>query len=563
MRDRCALLSVYDKTGIEDFARALVAGGWRIYASGGTARTLAAAGIATTDVADLVGGSAILGHRVVTLSREVHAGLLARPVPEDLAELDRLGVPFIDLVCVDLYPLAEEIAKPAATTESVIEKTDIGGPTMLRSAAKGRRIVVSLPEQRAGVLAWLAEGEPNADEFRNALAAQAEAVIADYCLASARYHSRGRFDGVVARATRTLKYGENAGQAPAHLLTTGAGGATVSAGAACADAAALSASMGAATASASADPLALDRLTLLAGTEPSYNNLAEVGRQIQTITHIAAGFERNFGAVPCIALGTKHGNACGAAVGESPVEVVRTMVMGDPRAIFGGLVMLNFAVTQEVAAELLTYGVPEGRRVLDAVTAPSFEPEAVEMLSRKGDKCRFLANEALGRLSTGSLDATPMLRQVRGGVLRQPNYTWVPDLASADVTRIGELSDSQKRDLVLAWAICATSNSNTVTLTRDGGLLGNGVGQQDRVGCCELALKRAADAGHQPAGAVAASDSFFPQSDGPQTLIDAGVGAIWATSGSVRDEDTRELCRRRGVALWQVPDSVGRGFFGH
>ena len=367
MRDRCALLSVYDKTGIEDFARALVAGGWRIYASGGTAKTLAAAGIATTDVADLVGGSAILGHRVVTLSREVHAGLLARPVPEDLAELDGLGVPFIDLVCVDLYPLAEEIGSPGATTASVIEKTDIGGPTMLRSAAKGRRIVVSLPEQRAGVLAWLAEGEPNADEFRNALAAQAEAVIADYCLASARYHSQGRFDGVIAQATRVLKYGENAGQAPAHLLTTGAGGA----------AAAGAATSGAAAAVSTADPLALDHLTLLAGTEPSYNNLAEVGRQIQTITHIAAGFERNYHAVPCIALGTKHGNACGAAVGESPVEVVRTMVMGDPRAIFGGLVMLNFAVTQEVAAELLTYGVPEGRRVLDAVTAPSFEPAAV------------------------------------------------------------------------------------------------------------------------------------------------------------------------------------------
>ena len=395
MRERCALLSVYDKSGIGEFARALAGDGWRIYASGGTARTLAAAGIATTDVADLVGGGAILGHRVVTLSREIHAALLARPVDEDLAELDTLGVPFIDLVCVDLYPLADEIAKPDATPESVIEKTDIGGPTMLRSAAKGRRIVVSLPQQRAAVLAWLADGEPDPAAFRDALAAQAEAVIADYCLASARYHSHGRFDGVVAEATRVLKYGENAPQAPAHLLKV-----------------------------AAADPLALDNLTLLAGTEPSYNNLAEVARQIQTVSHIAAGFARNFGAVPCIALGTKHGNACGAAVGESPVAAVRTMVMGDPRAIFGGLVMLNFAVTEEVAAELLTYGVSEGRRVLDAVTAPSFEPAAVQLLSRKGDKCRFLENEALGALGEASLDATPMLRQVRGGFLRQPNYTW-------------------------------------------------------------------------------------------------------------------------------------------
>jgi len=534
VRERAALLSVYDKSGIEEFARALAEGGWRIYASGGTARTLAAAGIATTDVADLVGGGAILGHRVVTLSREIHAGLLARPVAEDLAELDALGVPFIDLVCVDLYPLADEIAKPDATPDSVIEKTDIGGPTMLRSAAKGRRIVVSLPEQRAEVLAWLARGEPDAASFRDALAAQAEAVIADYCLASARYHSHGRFDGVVAEATRVLKYGENAPQAPAHLLKA-----------------------------ATADPLALDELTLLAGTEPSYNNLAEVARQIQTVSHIAAGFERNFGAVPCIALGTKHGNACGAAVGESPVEAVRTMVMGDPRAIFGGLVMLNFPVTEEVAGELLGFGVSEGRRVLDAVTAPSFEEAAVQLLSRKGDKCRFLANEALATLGEASLDATPMLRQVRGGFLRQPNYTWVADLAAAEVTRIGELSATQRRDVILAWAICATSNSNTVTLCRDGGLIGNGVGQQDRVGCCELALKRAADAGHETAGAVAASDSFFPRADGPATLIDAGIVAIWATSGSVRDAETQELCRSRGVALWQVPDSIGRGFFGH
>jgi phosphoribosylaminoimidazolecarboxamide formyltransferase/IMP cyclohydrolase len=168
VRERCALLSVYDKSGIEHFARALVGGGWRIYASGGTAKTLAAAGIPTTDVADLVGGSAILGHRVVTLSREIHAGLLARPVPEDLAELDELGVPFIDLVCVDLYPLAEEIARPGSTPDSVIEKTDIGGPTMLRSAAKGRRIVISLPEQRAEVLRWLAAGEPDAAEIGRA-----------------------------------------------------------------------------------------------------------------------------------------------------------------------------------------------------------------------------------------------------------------------------------------------------------------------------------------------------------------------------------------------------------
>ncbi|HMK93699.1 MAG TPA: hypothetical protein VK576_11935, partial [Thermoleophilia bacterium] len=428
MRERCALLSVYDKTGIEDFARALSDGGWKIFASGGTASTLEKAGIPTTDVASLVGGGAILGHRVVTLSREIHAGLLARPVPEDLAELDALGVPFIDLVCVDLYPLTAEIAREGSTTESVIEKTDIGGPTMLRSAAKGRRIVISRPQERAAVLAWLAAGEPDPDAFRQTLAARAEAVIADYCLASARYHSHGGFDGFVGEVTRTTKYGENAIQAPANLLDCG-----------------------------TADPLAVERLTLLAGTEPSYNNLAEVARQIQTITHIAAGFERNLGSVPFIALGTKHGNCCGAAVSaDDPIAAVRTMVVGDPRAIFGGLVMLNFEVTAEVATGLLTHGVPEGRRVLDAVTAPAFAPAAIELLSRKGDKCRFLANPALATLGSDSLDDATMFRQVRGGYLRQPNYTWTPDFGAAEVARTGELADAQQRDALLAWAVCST-----------------------------------------------------------------------------------------------------------
>ncbi len=195
---RSALLSVYDKTGIVEFADGLVDLDWTIYASGGTAKALSDAGTPVRDVAELVGGGAILGHRVVTLSREIHAALLARPVEEDLAELEQLGIPFIDLVCVDLYPLAEEIAKSDATPESVIEKTDIGGPTMLRSAAKGRRIVIATPTLRREVLEWLRSGEPEPKAYRNDLAALAEAIVADYCLTSARYLSDGDYDGYVS-----------------------------------------------------------------------------------------------------------------------------------------------------------------------------------------------------------------------------------------------------------------------------------------------------------------------------------------------------------------------------
>jgi phosphoribosylaminoimidazolecarboxamide formyltransferase/IMP cyclohydrolase len=166
-------------------------------------------------------------------------------------------------------------------------------------------------------------------------------------------------------------------------------------------------------------------------------------------------------------------------------------------------------------------------------------------------------------LSKDTLDTAPLFRQVRGGYLRQPNYTYIIDLKDETVSKTGDLTAPQQRDIVLAWAIGSTSNSNTVTITRGGQLLGNGVGQQDRVGCCELAIKRAIDAGHKVTGATAYSDSFFPFPDGPKVLIDAGIKAIWSTSGSVRDGETQDLCRSHNVSIWQVPDALGRGFFGH
>lgn len=192
---RTSLLSVYNKDGIVEFAKSLsVEFGFELLASGGTAKFLKEAGLKVTDVAELVGGGPILGHRVVTLSREVHAGLLAEDNEEDRTELKRLNIPFIDLVCVDLYPLEAEIIKPGATRESVIEKTDIGGPTMLRSAAKGGRIVICDSEDRDKVLMWLRQDCYNKDEFLRRLAAKAELTVAKYCAASASYHSKGGID---------------------------------------------------------------------------------------------------------------------------------------------------------------------------------------------------------------------------------------------------------------------------------------------------------------------------------------------------------------------------------
>jgi phosphoribosylaminoimidazolecarboxamide formyltransferase / IMP cyclohydrolase len=182
-----ALISVFDKTGIESFGEGLVDLGWNIYSSGGTAKRLDAAGVPVTDVKELVGGEAILNHAVVTLSREIHGGLLAQDTPADRADLERENIPRIDLVCVDMYPLEDELSNPDATTESVRLNTDVGGPTMLHSAAKGRRIVLSRAEQREPVLDWLREGQPNKEQYILRLAAAAELAAAEHLMASAQY----------------------------------------------------------------------------------------------------------------------------------------------------------------------------------------------------------------------------------------------------------------------------------------------------------------------------------------------------------------------------------------
>lgn len=534
-RQKTALLSVFNKDGIVAFAQTLLDLGWSLLASGGTARRLAAVGIPVRDVAELVGGGAILGHKVVTLSRELHAGLLA-DLETELDELERLGLLYIDLVCVDLYPLREAIADPNATPQSVRKDTDIGGPTMLRSGAKGRRIVICDPADRLRVVEWMEAGEPDREEFITALVAKAEATVASYCLHSARYHGQGTYDGMVGRQVAICRYGENAWQTPAGLYTTGTG-----------------------------DPLAIDQFTLVAGAAPSYNNYVDLERLLQTATHIAAAFDCNYGLVPLIALGGKHGNCCGAAIGQ-PLErtrILKKMLDGDPRAIFGGLVLLNCHVDATVAEMLLTYNVPSGRRILDGIIAPGFDPEAVELLRRKGDKCRFLANPHLSCLSLESLDQAPRFRYVRGGFLLQPNYTYVPSMMDPTLDKSTPLPRELESDLLLAWAIGSTSNSNTITLTRRGALIGNGVGQQDRVGGCQLAIARAVGAGHDPRGCVAYSDSFFPFTDGPKELADAGIIAVLASSGSVRDDAVKAFCRERNVALYLIPDAAGRGFYGH
>jgi phosphoribosylaminoimidazolecarboxamide formyltransferase/IMP cyclohydrolase len=549
-----ALLSVYDKTGISEFARALNELDWQIYASGGTAKAIQAAGIAVNDIADLVGGSAILGHRVVTLSREISAGLLAdKASPEDMAELKELNLPLIDLVCVDMYPIEEAINKVGATLQDVIQQTDMGGPTMLRCGAKGRRIVLSHAEQRQPVIDWLKAGKPAEEAFVGKLAARAEYEVARYVLTSAQYLNGAAVSGSIAKLSSPTKYGENPQQADAAFYADNR---------------------------VAADPLGLDRFEHVQGMGRSFINITDIDRLLQTVTHTAAGFDRNFGKVPAIAVGVKHGNACGAGVADNSVDAVKKMLEGDTRAIFGGVVMINGEIDQAVAETLMRHAMEgERSRLLDGVIGSAVTKEALELLSR--NKLRVVINPALAGLNQDSIDHARRQRPVRSGTLEQPNYDFVIDLAADYMQQHGEPTDQQRQDLVLGWAIGATSNSNTITLVKNGQLIGNGVGQQDRVGAAQLALTRTTNSfpeleeqgdniilkitldKQKLAGAAAYSDSFFPFPDGPELLAKAGIKAALTSSGSVGDEQVIKTLTDYGVSLLMVPDKTGRGFYMH
>ncbi len=530
-----ALLSVFDKTGIEEFARELADLGWNIYASGGTAEKIRKAGVEVIDTYKLSGGGAILGHRVVTLSREIYAGILADGSTQ-LKELEDLGIPKIDLVCVDMYPLKQAIKAADSTEADVIEKTDVGGPTLLHAAAKGRRIVLSRLEHRKEVVSWLKEGKPEEQKFIRRLAAEAEYEVAAYMIKSADYLGEGRTAGFIGERIAAPPYGENPWQKNAGLYIE----------------------------RDSEDPLSVGKFELIEGVDLSYNNFTDVDRLLQTITHVAASFDVNNGKVPVIVLGAKHGNLCGAGFDTDAKEAVQKMLNGDLRAIFGGSVVINTKITQELAETIMTYKIEKGKRILDIVMAPAVDDEALEILRRKNGKLRVFVNPALGNLNKSSLDFSPRTRHIRGGRLRQDNYTFVIDYSSPDFEKHNNsFTEGQMNDMQLAWAIGSTSDSNTICIVKDGMLISNGVGQQDRVTAAELALLRAKNAGHDINEASAYSDSFFPFPDGPQLLADAGVTSILTTRGSVKDAEVIGILKKAGVSFCTFPDAQARGFFGH
>ncbi|MBI5357740.1 hypothetical protein HZB74_02740 [Candidatus Saccharibacteria bacterium] len=531
-----ALISVFDKTGIEQFARDLSDMGWKIYASGGTASTIKKAGVKVTDITELSKGGEILGHRVVTLSREIYAGILADDSKKHSKELEDLGIPRIDLVCVDMYPLSTEVRDPKSTEESVIEKTDVGGPTLLHAAAKGRRIVLSRASQRPKVIEWLKAGQPDKDKYLKKLAAVAEYDVAEYMIDSANYLGDGEVTGLISERIAATTYGENPWQQGGGLFVS----------------------------RHIEDPLGIGKFDLVQGKPLSYNNYTDVDRMLQSAAHVAAGFERNFKKVPPLALGAKHGNLCGAAVDDNPVKAIKKMLDGDQRAIFGGSIIVNFPITAEIAETIMTYKMEKGKRILDIVMAPEIDKEALEIVSRKNGKLRVFLNPVLRDLGENSIDKTQRVRHVRGGRLKQDNYTFVYDFNHPEIQWSGEkATEQQKRDMIMAWGIGSTSNSNTISIVKDGMLISNGVGQQDRVTSAELAIMRANNAGHELKGASAYSDSFFPFPDGAELLAKAGISGIIASRGSIRDNEVIEALKKYKVSFVTMPDSLSRGFFAH
>jgi phosphoribosylaminoimidazolecarboxamide formyltransferase/IMP cyclohydrolase len=506
---RRALVSVYDKTGLEDLVRGLHDAGVALVSTGGSARLIADLGVPVTQVEDLTGFPECLDGRVKTLHPAVHAGILAdRRLDSHVQQLADLGIEPFDLVVSNLYPFRQTVASGAGPDECV-EQIDIGGPSMVRAAAKNHPSVaiVTSPERYAEVLAAVAAGGFTLDQRRR-LAAEAFQHTASYDVAVASWMSNVLTDtsegsgfpswtGATWEKAAVLRYGENPHQ-PAALYRHWRGG--------------------------------LAAAEQLHGKEMSYNNYVDTD---------AARKAANEFAEPAVAI-IKHANPCGIAVGPDVAAAHRKAHACDPTSAFGGVIAVNRPVSVAMAeqvAEVFT----------EVIVAPDYEDGALEVLQAK-------KNIRILRCAPDEFPDPVEFRGISGGMLMQrvdhvdavvegggdDPSTWT--LATGEAASAEVLAD-----LAFAWKACRFVKSNAILLARDGASVGVGMGQVNRVDSCRLAVTRAGD---RAAGSVAASDAFFPFEDGPQVLIDAGVSAIVQPGGSVRDELTVQACRAAGVTMY-------------
>ena len=503
---RRALVSVYDKTGLDELARALHEAGVALVSTGGSAALIEGLGLPVTRVEDLTGFPECLDGRVKTLHPRVHAGILAdRRLPAHVSQLEELGVEPFDLVVSNLYPFTQTVASGASADECV-EQIDIGGPSMVRAAAKNHPSVaiVTSPSRYADVVAAIAAGGFTLAE-RQGLAAEAFAHTAAYDVAVAEWMAQELandpetwwpdFAGLTLDRAAVLRYGENPHQKAA-LYVAGDPGESL----------------------ATAEQLH--------GKEMSYNNYVDADAALR------AAHEQ--GDVPTVAI-IKHANPCGIATGADVAEAHQRAHACDPVSAFGGVIAVTRPVSVAMAeqvAEIFT----------EVIVAPAYEDGAVEVLQAKKN-IRILRTEGHGGVGLE-------MRQICGGALVQLADTI--DAEGDDPTSwtlaTGEpADDAVLADLAFAWRACRSVKSNAILLAKDGASVGIGMGQVNRVDSCRLAVDRA---GERAVGSVAASDAFFPFEDGPQILIDAGVSAIVQPGGSVRDELTIKACEAAGVTMY-------------
>jgi len=497
-----ALLSVSDKTGIVELARGLTQLGWEIISTGGTSRALRDAGLSPRDVSDVTGFAEMLDGRVKTLHPAVHGALLARrDHPEHMQALAEQKIVPIDLVAVNLYPFRATAARNGVSPDEVIEQIDIGGPSMLRSAAKNFDAVTVIVEPRdyGRVLAAFQAGDDDLD-LRRVLAEKAFAHTAAYDAAIASWFAQQRDEKfpetVTLSSTRQqkLRYGENPDQAAAFYVDfPGAG---------------------------------LASLVQRGGKELSFNNLLDLEGALLTVDPY-----KNENACAII----KHTTPCGLAVGTSAIDAYRKALACDPVSAFGSVIAFTVPVDAATADAVSSLFV-------EVIVAPSFSDEAVEILGRKKN-LRVLEGRAAW--TPHSLD----YKRVRGGVLVQERPRTVIDDEGWRVMTTREPTADERRDLLFVWRAVAAVKSNAIVLARDGATIGIGAGQMSRVDAAFLAVHKAQLQGHETKGAVLGSDAYFPFRDGVDQAADAGVTAIVQPGGSVRDAEVIAAANERNIAM--------------
>ena len=502
---RRALLSVSDKTGIVDLARELAAQGYELVSTGGTARALADAGLAVTEVARETGFPEIMDGRVKTLHPKVHGALLGRAGVDD-AVMREHGIRPIDLVVANLYPFAATVAKPDCSYQDGVENIDVGGPAMLRAAAKNhaRVAVVIDPADYPAVLAAIrAGGVP--EDLRRRLAAKTFAHTALYDAAVAgwlreRSSPEGWPESFVTglKKRQELRYGENPHQFAAFYADPQAGAASI----------------------ATAEQVQ--------GKELSYNNIADADTALECV--------RQFEEPACVIV--KHANPCGAALAKSATDAYLAAYEPDPTSAFGGIIAFNGAVDAPTAAAIIE------RQFVEVIVAADYAPEALTLLAAKPN-VRLLRTGPLARGSTFAIE----YRSVAGGLLAQSRDDGQVEAGQLKCVTRRAPTAVETADLLFAWRICKYVKSNAIVFARNGRTIGIGAGQTSRVLSTRIAAIKAADANLAVAGSVMASDAFFPFRDGLDAALELGVRAVIQPGGSLRDAEVIAAADERDVAM--------------